>query len=97
MRAVLCKRLDGPEALVIEDVPTAEPGPGEIAVTVRVAALNFFDTLITRGKYQTSRSCRFRRRARSRGLWRAWARASAGFGRGTGWRRISAGAGRATR
>jgi NADPH2:quinone reductase len=52
MRAVLCKRLDGPEALVIEDVPAAEPGPGEIAVTVRVAALNFFDTLITRGKYQ---------------------------------------------
>lgn len=52
MRAVLCKRLDGPEALVIEDVPPVEPGPGEIAVTVRVAALNFFDTLITRGKYQ---------------------------------------------
>jgi NADPH2:quinone reductase len=52
MRAVLCKRLDGPEALVIEEVPGAEPGPGEIAVTVRVAALNFFDTLITRGKYQ---------------------------------------------
>jgi NADPH:quinone reductase len=52
MRAVLCKRLDGPEALEIEDVPAVEPGPGEIAVTVRVAALNFFDTLITRGKYQ---------------------------------------------
>lgn len=52
MRAVLCKRLDGPEALVIEDVPAPEPGPGEIVVRVRVAALNFFDTLITRGKYQ---------------------------------------------
>lgn len=52
MRAVLCKRLDGPEALVIEDVPVEEPGAGHIAVTVRVAALNFFDTLITRGKYQ---------------------------------------------
>ena len=52
MRAVLCKRLDGPEALVIEDVPVQEPGPGEIAVSVRIAALNFFDTLITRGKYQ---------------------------------------------
>jgi hypothetical protein len=29
MRAVLCKRLDGPQALVIEDMPTEEPGPGE--------------------------------------------------------------------
>lgn len=53
MRAVLCKRLDGPDALVIEDVAEQEPGPGEIAVTVRVVALNHFDTLITRGKYQT--------------------------------------------
>lgn len=52
MRAVLCKRLDGPDALVIEDVPATEPGRGEIAVTVRAAALNFFDTLITRGTYQ---------------------------------------------
>lgn len=52
MRAVLCKRLDGPEALVVEDVPASEPGPGDIAVTVRAAALNFFDTLITRGTYQ---------------------------------------------
>lgn len=52
MRAVLCKRLDGPEALVIEDIPRSEPGPGEVAVAVRTAALNFFDTLITRGKYQ---------------------------------------------
>lgn len=53
MRAVLCKRLDGPEALVIEDIPTPSPGPGELLVAVRVAALNFFDTLITRGKYQS--------------------------------------------
>lgn len=52
MRAVLCNSLDGPEALVIENMPATEPGPGEIAVSVHVAALNFFDTLITRGKYQ---------------------------------------------
>lgn len=53
MRAVLCKRLDGPEALVIEELPAPAPGPGELVVAVRVAALNFFDTLITRGKYQS--------------------------------------------
>lgn len=53
MKAALCKRLDGPEALVIEEIADPVPGPGEVIVRVRAAALNFFDTLITRGKYQT--------------------------------------------
>jgi NADPH2:quinone reductase len=52
MKAALCKRLDGPDALVIDDIPCPEPGPGEVRIRVRTAALNFFDTLITRGKYQ---------------------------------------------
>ncbi len=29
-----------------------QPGPGEALIAVKAAALNFFDTLITRGKYQ---------------------------------------------
>jgi NADPH2:quinone reductase len=53
MKAALCKRLDGPEALVVEEIADPVPGPGEVVVRVRAAALNFFDTLITRGKYQT--------------------------------------------
>lgn len=52
MKAALCSTLDGPQALVIEDLPEPAPGPGEVLVRVRAAALNFFDTLITRGKYQ---------------------------------------------
>lgn len=52
MRAVLCKSLDGPNALVLEDIPKPVPGPDEVLVDVHAAALNFFDTLITRGKYQ---------------------------------------------
>jgi NADPH2:quinone reductase len=52
MKAVLCKTLDGPDALVVEELPDPQPGPGEVVVRVKAAALNFFDTLITRGKYQ---------------------------------------------
>lgn len=52
MKAALCTTLDGPGALTIEDIATPEPGPGEVRVRVRAAALNFLDTLITRGKYQ---------------------------------------------
>ncbi len=52
MKAALCKTLDGPEAIVIEDIPTPEPAAGEVRVRVKAVALNFLDTLITRGKYQ---------------------------------------------
>ena len=52
MKAVLCKTLDGPGSLVLEDIPDPTPGPGEVVIKVKAAVLNFFDTLITRGKYQ---------------------------------------------
>lgn len=53
MKAALCKSLDGPAAVVVEEIADPVAGPGEAVVGVRAAALNFFDTLITRGKYQT--------------------------------------------
>jgi NADPH2:quinone reductase len=52
MKAALCKTLDGPDALVIEDIADPVAAPGEVVVRVRAAGLNFLDTLITRGKYQ---------------------------------------------
>jgi NADPH2:quinone reductase len=52
MKAVLAKALGGPETLVVEDLPEPRPGPGEVLVQVRAAALNFFDTLIIQGRYQ---------------------------------------------
>ncbi len=38
--------------MTVETLPDPEPGPSEIRVKVKACALNFFDTLITRGKYQ---------------------------------------------
>ena len=52
MRAVLCKTLDGPDSLEVDGIPGASPGAGEVSIRVAAAALNFFDTLITRGRYQ---------------------------------------------
>lgn len=52
MRAALCKSLEGPDAVVVEEMPDPIPGPGEVLVRVKAAALNFLDTLITRGRYQ---------------------------------------------
>jgi NADPH:quinone reductase len=53
MKAVLCKALDGASGLEIVDLPDPVARPGEVVVRVHAAALNFFDTLITRGTYQT--------------------------------------------
>ena len=52
MKAVLCTRFGGPDDLELADLPAPEPGAGEVAVGVKAAALNFFDTLIIAGKYQ---------------------------------------------
>lgn len=52
MRAVVCRRLEGPDGLSIEDVPVPEPGPEEVRIRVAAAGVNFADTLITRGRYQ---------------------------------------------
>lgn len=52
MRALVCRELTGPEGLRIEDWPTPEPAEGTVRIGVRAAALNFADTLITRGTYQ---------------------------------------------
>jgi NADPH:quinone reductase len=50
MRAARVHQLGGP--LVIEEVPTPAPGPGEVLVRVRACGVNFADTLMVQGKYQ---------------------------------------------
>jgi NADPH2:quinone reductase len=52
VKAILCKEYGGPETLVVEDVPSPIPGPGEAVITVRAASLNFPDVLIIQNKYQ---------------------------------------------
>ncbi len=52
MKAVVCRVLEGPDALVIEDRPSPVPGPGQVLVRVRAASVNFPDYLMTKGLYQ---------------------------------------------
>jgi len=52
MHAWFCETLTGPEGLVWKEVPTPEPGPGEVRIAIRAASLNFPDILIVQGKYQ---------------------------------------------
>jgi NADPH2:quinone reductase len=52
MKAVVCRVLEGPDALVIEEKPSPKPGPGQVLVRVRAASVNFPDYLMTQGLYQ---------------------------------------------
>lgn len=53
MKALLCEAFGPADALVVRELPDPRPGPGEVAIAVRAAALNFFDTLIIQNRYQT--------------------------------------------
>lgn len=52
MKAVICNELGGPEGLSVQEIEAPVPQPNEVAISVRAAALNFFDNLLIRGKYQ---------------------------------------------
>ena len=49
MRAILLRQHGGPEALEYADFPTPEPGPGQVLVRLRAAALNYLDIWVRDG------------------------------------------------
>jgi len=52
MVAVICEEWGPPSALKLGEPLVGAPGPGEVLVRARAAALNFADSLIVAGKYQ---------------------------------------------
>ena len=52
MHAWLCENPIGVQALNWTELPTPQPGPGEVLVEIKAASLNFPDLLIVENKYQ---------------------------------------------
>ncbi len=52
MRAVVCHAFGPPESLVVEEVAAPVAKPGEVAIAVKAASVNFPDVLIIQNKYQ---------------------------------------------
>ena len=52
MKALLSYAPGGPETLTIDELPDPAPGPGQLLVRVRAAAINYPDVLIIEDKYQ---------------------------------------------
>jgi NADPH:quinone reductase-like Zn-dependent oxidoreductase len=49
VKAILIREDGGPEVLLYEDVPDAEPGPGEVLVRMHFASLNHLDVWTRKG------------------------------------------------
>ena len=52
MKALLSHAAGGPETLTVDELPDPVPGPGQLLVRVRAAAINYPDVLIIEDKYQ---------------------------------------------
>jgi NADPH2:quinone reductase len=52
MKAIQIVSLDGPDAVQLNDVPTPEPGEGQVLIRVRASGVSFPELLQTRGLYQ---------------------------------------------
>ena len=59
MRALVCDRFDGPEALRVGELPAPEAGPGEVLIDVAAAGVSFADTLMVRDMHQNKHQLPF--------------------------------------
>lgn len=53
MRAIVCKAWGPVENLELMDAPAPKPGPGEILFDVKATGVNFADSIMVAGNYQT--------------------------------------------
>lgn len=52
MKAIVCESWGPPSSLQLRELPSPVPGPRQVLVRTRVAAVNFPDALMVAGKYQ---------------------------------------------
>ncbi|HEY5248397.1 MAG TPA: alcohol dehydrogenase catalytic domain-containing protein, partial [Dermatophilaceae bacterium] len=51
MRAVVVTETGGPEVLTVQDLPSPDPGAGELRVDVAAAGVNYIDVYYRTGAY----------------------------------------------
>ena len=57
MKAIRVKEFGGPEVLQLEEVPTPQPGPGEVLVRMHATGINPVETYIRAGSMRDCHNC----------------------------------------
>jgi NADPH2:quinone reductase len=53
MRALICRQWGGVDELTVGESPVPEPAPGEVLIRVKATAVNYADSIMVAGRYQT--------------------------------------------
>ncbi|MBV9814909.1 MAG: NADPH:quinone oxidoreductase family protein [Alphaproteobacteria bacterium] len=53
MRALICRQWGAIDQLILGEVPVPEPGPDEVLIRVKATAVNYADSIMVAGRYQT--------------------------------------------
>src|SRR5437667_10636751 len=53
MRAVLCRAWGPVDDLKLEDVAPPTPGPGQLVIDIKATGVNYADSIMVAGRYQT--------------------------------------------
>ena len=59
MRAIVCREWGSIDQLALEDIDKPMPGDGEVLIRVEASAVNFADSIMVAGRYQTKPSLPF--------------------------------------
>src|SRR2546428_6934127 len=53
MRAVICRAWGAVDALTVQDVAAPAPGRGQVVIDVKATGVNYADSIMVAGRYQT--------------------------------------------
>src|SRR2546422_8968488 len=53
MRAVICRAWGPVDDLKLEDVAPPKPGPGQLVIDIKATGVNYADSIMVAGRYQT--------------------------------------------
>ena len=53
MRALICRAWGPVDDLKLENVPPPRPGPSQLLIDVKATGVNYADSIMVAGKYQT--------------------------------------------
>jgi NADPH:quinone reductase len=59
VKALMCREFGDLSVLKMENIASPNPGPGQVKIAMRACGVNFADSLVTAGKYQSQPSLPF--------------------------------------